>query len=78
MAMLVQYVGVGDINELAARQFRAKSHELAMMTPHALVVGDMKQFKFSSPDGEEFKFGYSVIETTDAPTTLVGRCRTAG
>ena len=48
VSMLVQYVGVEDVNELAAKQFRAKSHALSLMTPYALVNGDMKQFKFTN------------------------------
>ena len=46
--MLVQYVGVEDVNELADKQFRAKSEALSLMTPYALVNGDMKQFKFTN------------------------------
>jgi manganese-dependent inorganic pyrophosphatase len=68
VAMLVQYVGVEDINELAAKQFRAKSHSLTLMSAYALVSGDMKQFKFHAggEEDEEIKVAYSVIETTDA------------
>jgi hypothetical protein len=32
-------VKVSDVNELAARQFRAKSHSLSLMTPYSLVNG---------------------------------------
>ena len=68
VAMLVQYIGVKDINELAAKQFRAKSHSLSVMSAYQLVSGDMKQFKFHSGEAgdEEIKIAYSVIETTDA------------
>ena len=66
VAMLVQYLEEKDVNELAARQFRAKSQSLSLMTPYALVNGDMKQFKFSSLN-ETYEVAYSVIETTDAP-----------
>ena len=45
VAMLVQYLNVTDVNELAAKQFRAKSHSLSLMTQYALVNGDVKQFK---------------------------------
>ena len=69
-AMLVQYVGVKDINELAARQFRAKSRALSLMTPYSLVNGDMKQFKFNTTDGSQLTVAYSVIETTDAESSL--------
>jgi manganese-dependent inorganic pyrophosphatase len=48
VSMLVQYLDLEDVNELAARQFRAKSHELSCMSPYQLVNGDMKTFKFSA------------------------------
>jgi manganese-dependent inorganic pyrophosphatase len=68
-AMLVQYLGVDDINELAATQFRAKSRALSLMTPYSLVNGDMKQFKFTGAD-DSYTVAYSVIETTDAEASL--------
>ena len=69
VAMLVQYLEVSDVNELAARQFRAKSQSLSLMTPYSLVNGDMKQFKFMG-DQETYEVAYSVIETTDADASL--------
>ena len=69
VTMLVQYLEVQDVNELAARQFRAKSQSLSLMTPYALVNGDMKQFKFTG-DQETYEVAYSVIETTDADASL--------
>ena len=44
--MLVQYVGVEDVNELAAKQFEP----IAALSPDAVRVvrGDMKQFKFTN------------------------------
>merc|ERR1719163_922793 len=71
VSMLVQYVGVEDVNELAAKQFRAKSHALSLMTPYALVNGDMKQFKFTNDAaGATYTVAYSVVETTDAAASL--------
>ena len=72
VAMLVQYLKVKDVNELAARQFRAKSHSLSLMTPYALVNGDVKRFKFNGgPGGDEtYTVAYSVVETTDAAASL--------
>ena len=71
VSMLVQYVGVKDVNELAAKQFRAKSHALSLMTPYALVNGDMKQFKFTNDAaGKTYTVAYSVVETTDAAASL--------
>ena len=68
VAMLVQYLKVKDVNELAARQFRAKSHSLSPMDPYALVNGDVKRFKSNGgPGGDEtHTVAYSVVETTDA------------
>ena len=70
VAMLVQYTKVKDVNELAARQFRAKSHSLSLMTPYALVNGDVKRFKFAGENGNTYTVAYSVVETTDAPASL--------
>jgi manganese-dependent inorganic pyrophosphatase len=72
VAMLVQYLKVKDVNLLAARQFRAKSHSLSLMTPYALVNGDVKRFKFASDVGEKktYTVAYAVVETTDAPASL--------
>ena len=72
VAMLVQYLDVKDVNELAARQFRAKSHSLSLMTPYALVNGDVKRFKFeSAADPEQtYVVAYAVVETTDAAASV--------
>jgi inorganic pyrophosphatase/exopolyphosphatase len=69
VTMLVQYVGLEDVNMFAAAQFRAKSRELTLMSPYALVNGDMKTFKFKNNKGE-YCIGYSVVETTDAEASL--------
>ena len=70
VTMLVQYVGLEDVNMFAAALFRAKSRELLNMSAFALVHGDMKLFKFDSVEGEKYSIGYSVIETTDAESSL--------
>ena len=70
VAMLVQYLQVEDVNELAAKQFRAKSQSLNLMTPYSLVNGDMKQFKFNGGGDKTYLVAYSVIETTDAEASL--------
>lgn len=64
VAVLVQIAGVVDVQDLASRQFKAKSSELAFMTPDALCNGDQKAFSFATPS---FKgsVGFAVIETTD-------------
>jgi inorganic pyrophosphatase/exopolyphosphatase len=83
VSMLVQYTDTHDVNELAARQFRAKSHELSVMSPFQLVNGDMKTFKFSATINYEdetkdtdaaaatvYSIGFGVIETTDADASM--------
>jgi manganese-dependent inorganic pyrophosphatase len=75
VSMLVQYTDTHDVNELAARQFRAKSHELSVMSPFQLVNGDMKTFKFTSSDTDAaaatvYSIGFGVIETTDADASM--------
>lgn len=72
VSMLVQYLGIDDVNQLAARQFRAKSQELSAMTPYQLVNGDMKKFKFEDAHDPNtiYSIGYGVIETTDAEASL--------
>jgi inorganic pyrophosphatase/exopolyphosphatase len=71
VTMLVRYTGLEDVNMYAASQFRAKSRELLNMSPYALVHGDMKLFKFDAAQDETvYSIGYSVIETTDAESSL--------
>jgi len=73
VSMLVQYIDPDfDVNMYAASQFRAKSHELAMMTPYQLVNGDTKIFRFNDADDEHkvYTVAYGVIETTDADSSL--------
>jgi manganese-dependent inorganic pyrophosphatase len=72
VSMLVQHLDIADVNELAATQFRAKSHDLLTMTPYQLVNGDMKAFKFADADDPAtiYSIGYGVIETTDAEASL--------
>jgi len=70
VAMLVQYVGVDDVNLLASRQFKAKSRAFSKMSTYTLINGDLKQFKFSGPTGGEVKVAFSVVETTDAGAIL--------
>lgn len=71
VSMLVQYTGIDDVNELAAKQFRAKSHELSVMSPFQLVNGDMKTFKFTAAaaaaaDDEEGE----TKDSSSAPATV--------
>ena len=64
VAVLVHIAEVDDVQLLASQQFKAKSSELAFMTPHALVNGDQKVFTFKT-DFWGGSVGFAVIETTD-------------
>ena len=64
VAILVELVGVADVQDLASRQFKAKSHELAGLTSNALINGDQKVFSFKT-DNFSGSVGFAVIETTD-------------
>jgi inorganic pyrophosphatase/exopolyphosphatase len=60
---------VADIGILAQRQFKAKSSELSLMSPHELVTGDQKIFTYKT----EFfngSLGFAVIETVDHESIL--------
>jgi len=73
ISMLVQYIDPDfNVNKYAAAQFRAKSKDLAIMTPYQLVNGDTKTFRFNDADDENkvYSVAYGVIETTDAETSL--------
>lgn len=67
--MLVEIAGVTDIQLLATQQFKAKSRELAGLTPDALVNGDQKSFSFKTTVFEG-TIGFAVVETTDDDVIL--------
>jgi inorganic pyrophosphatase/exopolyphosphatase len=64
VAVLLKLTGTEDPQLLATQQFKAKSSELAFMTPHALCNGDQKCFNFKT-ETFEGSVGFAVIETTD-------------
>lgn len=64
VAVLVELAEVEDVQLLASQQFKAKSSELATMTPKALCNGDQKVFTFKT-DKFEGSVGFAVVETTD-------------
>lgn len=64
VAILVEITGVEDVQDLASRQFKAKSHELAGLSSSALINGDQKVFTFKT-EKFEGSVGFAVIETTD-------------
>lgn len=69
VAVLVELAGVDDVQHLAAKQFKAKSHELAGLTADQLVNGDQKEFSFKT-DKFDGVVGFSVIETVDDEVIL--------
>jgi len=71
-SMLVQHTGLEDVNQFAAKQFRAKSLELSLMSAYSLVNGDFKIFNFndSTKPTTTYSIGFGVIETTDADASL--------
>mmetsp|Transcript_32084 Transcript_32084/g.37717 ORF Transcript_32084/g.37717 Transcript_32084/m.37717 type:complete len:464 (-) Transcript_32084:213-1604(-) len=71
VAILAIIAGVEDINLLASHQFKAKSRELAGMSPTQLCSGDCKVFKLKNSKGYEFKIGFAVVETTDDDVIMV-------
>jgi len=70
VAVLSDIAGVDDIQLLASQQFKAKSKELASLSPHALVNGDQKSFSFEVKDGFNGDIGFAVVETTDDDAIL--------
>ena len=70
VSMLVQYTGVEDVNLLAANQFKAKSKSLAAMSAYTLVNGDIKEFKFSGPEGEKFTVQQSPPPPPPSPSAF--------
>lgn len=61
---MVQIAEIEDVQLLATQQFKAKSSELAGLTPEALCNGDQKVFTFKT-DKFDGSVGFAVVETTD-------------
>jgi manganese-dependent inorganic pyrophosphatase len=71
VSILAILAGVEDINLLSSQQFKAKSRELAGLSPTQLVCGDQKVFKLKSEAASaEYKLGFAVVETTDDAVIL--------
>jgi len=64
VTVLVELAEVDDVQFLATQQFKAKSQELAGLTPMALCNGDQKVFTFKT-EVFEGSVGFAVVETTD-------------
>jgi len=72
VALLAQLGDVSDANLLAQNLFKAKSRDLATMSSHALLRGDLKRFAFENPAfTAEIAFG--VVETTDLDALITKR-----
>lgn len=70
VTILAELAEIEDINELAKRQFHAKSKELKNLSAYSLVHGDQKSFSFDRPGGFAGELGFAVIETTDDEAIL--------
>jgi len=72
VAVLTQISEVDEIQELVQQQFRAKSKELAGLSAHQLVVGDLKEFVMDDAGSSagSSKIGFAVVETTDDSVIL--------
>jgi len=69
LSILVELVGVDDVQYLASQQFKAKSSELANLSARQLITGDQKVFTYKT---EQFdgSVAFAVIETTDDEVIL--------
>jgi len=67
--VLTDIAGVEDVQQLAQDQFKAKSAELGLLTPYALVTGDQKIFTFKT-DLFDGSVAFAVVETTDDEVIL--------
>ena len=70
VTILAELSEIEDINELAKKQFHAKSKELKNLSAFSLVHGDKKTFSFDQPGGFNGELGFAVIETTDDEAIL--------
>ena len=70
VTILAELAEIEDINELAKKQFHAKSKELKNLSAYSLVHGDKKTFSFDQQGGFNGELGFAVIETTDDEAIL--------
>ena len=70
MGVLFKLAGVEDPNQYAKEQFKAKSAEIDAMSPHQLLVGDLKKFVCNG-----VQMGVGVVETTSPVTHTHTRAR---
>jgi manganese-dependent inorganic pyrophosphatase len=69
VAILVQLAEIDDVQFLASQQFKAKSSELANLSPSVLINGDQKIFSYKTAYFHG-SIGFAVIETTDDEVIL--------
>lgn len=75
VSLLAQVTGTVNVDHLAHEQFQAKSKELALVSSHALIRGDSKQFKFScnthtNNNKHTVNISFGVIETVSPDIVL--------
>ena len=71
VSLLAQCTNTTNVDHLAHEQFQAKSRELQSVSTHALIRGDLKQFKLSSADNKStVHVAFGVIETVDTKAVL--------
>ena len=70
VTILAELAEIEDINDLAKRQFHAKSKDLKHLSAYSLVNGDKKSFSFDRSGGFSGELGFAVIETTDDESIL--------
>lgn len=67
VGLLSKVSRVGDLNQYAKEQFKAKSAEIDAMSDNQLITGDLKKFACNG-----VKVGFGVVETTN-PDSVVCR-----
>ena len=74
VVLLSSYASVDDPDELARKQFQAKTNYIVQLGAYEMVRGDQKDFSVStiSPNGVScyWKAGLSVLEVTDVKAVL--------
>ncbi len=70
VAVLVELADVHDIQYLASRLFKAKSSELADLSPMQLVRGDQKVFTYQTDLLHNGPVAFAVVETNSDEVVL--------
>lgn len=67
VALLAKQSNISDVNELAKQMFKARTRDHDSMSPHMLVRGDMKLFRYQSPR-TTLSVALGVVESTSMKT----------